>query len=113
MAVFGTFGPAGNTRARRREKKSILAGLPVILIAGAMTLAVGACDEAEETAKETGARASAEGLRVSLKAQDLGGRPGGVRNVEVLREAADDLPDEAKVVGIDDGTVTESTTTAW
>jgi hypothetical protein len=93
----------GYVKGVRRERNAIRLRRPVILIVAAMMLAVGACDEAEETAKEAGARASAEVVRVSLKAQDLKGRPGGVRNVEVLREAADDLPGKAEVVGIHDG----------
>jgi hypothetical protein len=61
-----------------------------------------ACDEAEQTAKQTGARTSAEAFRVSVKAQDTEGDPGGVRNVQVLREAADDRPGGPDVLGIDD-----------
>ena len=76
-------------------------------------VAVGACDDdtrdkAEETAEsikekagEAGARAAAEAFRASLKAQN-DDVPGGVRNVEVLREAAKDLPGDPEITGIDD-----------
>lgn len=76
---------------------------PLVVVFAALSLLALGCDEAEETAKETGARASAEAFRVSVKAQDTEGDAGGVRNVQVLREAADDLPGKADVVGIDDG----------
>jgi hypothetical protein len=62
-----------------------------------------ACGEAEETAEQAGARGAAEALRVSLKAQDTDDDPGGVRNIEALRDAADDLPGDPKVIGIEDG----------
>src|SRR5207248_5407674 len=73
----------------------------VVMFAAVALLAV-ACDEAEETAKQTGARTSAAAFRVSVKAQDTDGDPGGVRNIQVLREAADDLPGGPRVLGIDD-----------
>jgi hypothetical protein len=82
-----------------RRPRSALAVVFIV----AMGLIAGACDEAEEKAKEVGARASAEGLRASLKAQDTDDVTGGVRSVAALREAADDLPDQADVVGIVDG----------
>jgi hypothetical protein len=75
----------------------------VLVVFAVMSLLAVACDEAEQTAKQTGARASAEAFRVSVKAQDTEGVPGGVRNVQVLREAADDLPGGPDVLGIDDG----------
>jgi hypothetical protein len=75
----------------------------LIVVFAAMSVPAVACDEAEETAKQTGARASAEAFRVSVKAQDTEGDPGGVRSVQVLREAADDLPGSVDVLGIDDG----------
>ena len=62
-----------------------------------------ACDEAEEAADKAGARVSAEGFRVSIKAQDTVDETGGVRNVEALREAAEDLPGDPEVIGIEDG----------
>lgn len=76
-------------------------------------VAAGACDDdtrdkaeetvqsAKEKAGEAGARATAEAFRASLKAQD-DDVPGGVRNVEVLREAAKDLPGDPEITGIDD-----------
>jgi hypothetical protein len=74
----------------------------LLVVFAAVTLLAVACDEAEETAKQTGARTSAEAFRVSVKAQDTEGDPGGVRNIQVLREAADDLPGGPRVLGIDD-----------
>jgi hypothetical protein len=86
-------------------------GLMVLAVVGLM--AAGACDddtrdkakEAVESAKdkagEAGARAAAEAFRASLKAQD-DDVPGGVRNVDVLREAAKDLPGDPEITGIDD-----------
>jgi hypothetical protein len=61
-----------------------------------------ACDEAEETAERVGARVSAEEFRVFLKAQDTDDNTGGVREIEALREAADDLPGDPDVTGIED-----------
>jgi hypothetical protein len=74
----------------------------IVVVFAALSLLVVACDEAEQTAKQTGARTSAEAFRVSVKAQDTEGKPGGVRNVQVLREAADDLPGGPEVLGVDD-----------
>jgi hypothetical protein len=74
----------------------------LVVVFVAVTLLAVACDEAEETAKQTGARTSAEAFRVSVKAQDTERDPGGVRNIQVLREAADDLPGGPRVLGIDD-----------
>jgi hypothetical protein len=76
---------------------------PLVVVFAALSLLAAACDEAEETAKQTGARTSAEAFRVSVKAQDTEGDPGGVRNIQVLREAADDLPGGPDVLGINDG----------
>jgi hypothetical protein len=76
---------------------------PVVVGFAVVVLLAAGCDEAEETAKQTGARASAEAFRVSVKAQDTDDGTGGVRNIEALRGAADDLPGAAEVVGIDDG----------
>jgi hypothetical protein len=75
----------------------------VVVMIVSTTALIGACDEAEEKAKQAGARASAEALRVSLKAQDSDAGTGGVRNIEVLREAADDLPGDVDVTGVSDG----------
>jgi hypothetical protein len=87
-------------------------GLLVLAVVG---LVVGsACDDetqdeaeeavegAKEKAGEAGARASAEAFRVSLKAQDTDDATGGVRNVEALRAAADDLPGDPDITGIAD-----------
>jgi hypothetical protein len=83
-----------------------------------MTLiAAGACDDetrdkaeeavedAKEKAREAGARGIAETYRASIKAQDAKEGAGAVRNVEVLRAAAEDLPGDPDVSGIadDDG----------
>jgi hypothetical protein len=72
---------------------------PVAVICAALGVTLVACDEAEQA----GARASAEVFRVSLKAQDTKDETGGVRNIEALREAADDLPGDPNVIGIRDG----------
>jgi hypothetical protein len=61
-----------------------------------------AVEGAKEKAGEAGARASAEAFRVSLKAQDTDDATGGVRNVEALRAAADDLPGDPDITGIAD-----------
>ena len=58
--------------------------------------------KAKEKAGEAGARATAEAFRASLKARDAKDAPGGVRNVEVLREAAKDLPGRPEITGITD-----------
>jgi hypothetical protein len=83
-----------------------------------MTLiAAGACDDetrdkaeeavedAKEKAREAGARGIAETYRASIKAQDAKEGAGAVRNVEVLRAAAEDLPGDPDVSRIadDDG----------
>ena len=75
---------------------------PVVATFATMGVLVGACDEAEEAAEQTGARASAEAFRASLKAQDTDDASGGVRNVAALNEAADDLPGNVDVIGIID-----------
>jgi hypothetical protein len=59
-------------------------------------------DEAKEKAGEAGARASAEAFRTSLKAQDIEDANGGVRSVEALRSAAEDLPGDPDITGIAD-----------
>jgi hypothetical protein len=75
---------------------------PVVATFAVMSVLAGACDEAEEVAEQTGARASAEAFRASLQAQDTDNETGGVRNVEALNEAADDLPGNVDVIGIID-----------
>jgi hypothetical protein len=62
-----------------------------------------AVEGAKEKAGEAGARASAEAFRVSLKAQDTDDASGGVRNVDALRSAAEDLPGDPDITGITDG----------
>jgi hypothetical protein len=60
-------------------------------------------EEVEEGAGEAGARAAAEAFRASLKAQETDDDAGGVRQVEALNEAAEDLPGDPDVSGIADG----------
>jgi hypothetical protein len=64
-----------------------------------------AVEDVQEKAGEAGARAAAEGLRASLKAQDTDDASGGVRNVQVVQSAAADLPGDTEFIGIadDDG----------
>ena len=76
--------------------------ITLIALAVVGLVAVAACDEAKEKAGEAGARATAEALRASLKARDTKDAPGGVRNVEALREAAKDLPGQPEITGITD-----------
>jgi hypothetical protein len=61
-----------------------------------------AVEDVQEKAGEAGARATAEGLRASLKAHDTDDASGGVRNIEVLRSAAEDLPGDPEFIGIAD-----------
>jgi hypothetical protein len=103
MLLLPRHQPLPKARTRRGRSKAIRFGPAAVALVAAITLVTGACDEAEEKAKEVGARASAEGLRASLKAQDTDDVTGGVRSVKALNEAADDLPDQAEVVGIADG----------
>jgi hypothetical protein len=65
-----------------------------------------ACDEAEEAveevqekAGEAGARGAAEGFRVSLKTEY---DDDSLRNVKTLQAAADNLPGDPDIRGIDD-----------
>jgi hypothetical protein len=90
-------------------------GLMALAVVG--LIAAGACDDesrdkaekavedVKEKAGEAGARATAEAFRASLKAQDTDEATGGVRNVEALRAAAEELPGDPEIVGIadDDG----------
>jgi hypothetical protein len=64
-----------------------------------------AAEDVKEKAGEAGARVIAEGYRASVKAQDTDDARGGVRNIEALRTAAQDLPGDPEVTGIadDDG----------
>ena len=58
--------------------------------------------EAEELAEDVGAYAVAQSLRASLAAQDVDDADR--RDVEVLEDAADDLPGDPEVDGIEDTT---------
>jgi hypothetical protein len=64
-----------------------------------------AVEDVKEKAGEAGARATAEAFRASLKTQDTEDAAGGLRNVEALRAAAEDLPGDPEIGGIadDDG----------
>lgn len=87
-------------------------GLLALAVVGLM--AGGACDDdtrdkaeeavedVKEKAGEAGARASAESFRAALKAQDTDDASGGVRNIEALESAAQDLPGDPEFVGIAD-----------
>lgn len=93
---------------------------PVALVATAvLALSTAACDEetrdkagdavesaredVEESLDEAGARGAAESFRVSLKAQETDDDAGGVRAVDALNEAADDIPGDPEILGIADG----------
>jgi hypothetical protein len=62
-----------------------------------------AIDEVEERVGEAGARAGAEAFRVTLREQDADGAAGGLRTIEILQTAADDLPGDPEITGIEDG----------
>jgi hypothetical protein len=59
-------------------------------------------DDAAAVADRATARTTAEALRVSLKANDKA-KADGMRSVAAIQEAADDLPGDADISGIDDG----------
>jgi len=59
-------------------------------------------DDAAEAADDATARGQAEALRASLKGNETADDEG-ARSVSVLRQAADDLPGDPDVSGIDDG----------
>jgi hypothetical protein len=99
---------------------SFMTRTSVALFAGvALAFGAAACDEetrdkagdavesaredVEESVDEAGARGAAESFRVSLKAQDTDDDAGGVRAIDALNEAADDLPGDPEVLGIGDG----------
>lgn len=58
-------------------------------------------DEAAETADAAGARATAEALRASLKANGTADEEG-IRSVDAIEQAAEDLPGDPDITGIDD-----------
>lgn len=80
----------------------------VLLTAGACSDDAGnevndAVDAVEDRVGEAGARAGAEAFRVTLENEDADGANGGLRNVDVLQAAAEDLPGDPEIVGIADG----------
>jgi hypothetical protein len=84
------------------------ARLLVVAVPLAAMALLGGCgdDDTGETverlAEGTGARGVAEAMRLSLLAQDLGDDQH-VDDVAVLRAAAEDLPGDPEIVGIEDG----------
>lgn len=88
---------------RRAVRRLALVPLAVgLLAAGCMDSdREDAVEEAEEFIEATAARTVAEGLRASLLARDLNDRQV-ADDVEVLREAVEDLPDDPDVRGIVD-----------
>ncbi|MGH9033302.1 MAG: hypothetical protein ACRDZV_14360 [Acidimicrobiia bacterium] len=83
--------------------------VPIAVVA----LGVGAlgCDEADEVREDVEegiddatARTTAEGFRVAIRAQDTDGDTGGVRNIDALNSAAEDIPGDPDIVGIEDTT---------
>lgn len=58
-------------------------------------------EEAEDIVGTTGARAAAEAMRTSLETRDLGPDQT-LRDVDVLDDAASDIPGDPDVTGIDD-----------
>ncbi len=97
-----------------RQFRSVFFGLVVVAAAGFAT----ACDEdtrdkagdavdsatedIEEGANDATARAGAEAFRASLKAQETDDDAGGVRKIEALQRAAEDVPGSPDVTGIAD-----------
>jgi hypothetical protein len=104
-------------QGRRHRGRIVTAAIVSVLLVGAAacsddasdaaddaTDAAGdAIDEVEERVGEAGARAGAEAFRVSLREQDVDGAAGGLRSIEVLQTAADDLPGDPEITGIEDG----------
>jgi len=69
------------------------------------------CDEAEEVGEDiqegvedVTARATAETFRGAIRNQDTDDATGGVRNIDALNSAADDIPGDPDIVGIEDTT---------
>lgn len=58
--------------------------------------------DAEDVARDAGARAVGEAFRVSLETNDIAENDG-YRSVEALQDAADDLPGDPDISGIEDG----------
>jgi hypothetical protein len=99
------------------ELRSLFVGLAVVVVAAFAT----ACDEdtrdeadeaveratedVDEGVDDASARAGAEAFRASLKAQETDDDAGGVRQIDALEEAADDVPGSPDIAGIadDDG----------
>ena len=87
----------------------------LIVLAAALVLGGAACDDdtrdkaeraaedVKDKARQAGARGTAEAFRASLRAQDADDASGGVRQVTVLQDAADDLPGDVDITGIADG----------
>ncbi len=59
-------------------------------------------DDAAETVDDASARGQAEALRASLKGNDTADEEG-VRSVAAIRQAAEDLPGDPEVTGVEDG----------
>lgn len=59
-------------------------------------------DDAAEGVDVVQARTTAEALRTSLKANDTADEEG-IRSVAAINEAAEDLPGDPEVTGVDDG----------
>ncbi len=77
-----------------REVRNLVIGLAVVVVAAVAT----ACDAADDVT----ARAGAEAFRVSLKAQDTDDDRGGVRAIDALNKAAEDVPGSPDITGIAD-----------
>lgn len=109
MAVSGDIGRRTGGCAMRHGR------IGLVVVSCSMLIGVVACsddasdqaedavDAVEEQVGEAGARAGAEAFRASLGTQDVDDASGGRRNVEVLQAAADDLPGDPEVTGIEDG----------
>ena len=59
-------------------------------------------DDAAKAADTVQARTTAEALRASLKGNDTANKEG-IRSVKAIQQAAEDLPGDPKVTGIEDG----------
>lgn len=80
-----------------------------LAVAAVLVFGAAACDddagnvvnEAQQKVGEAGARGVAEGLRASLKTEGENAK-GGLCNAETLQKAADKVPGDIEVTGIDD-----------